>query len=345
MTQLLILTGIAYTIRSDFLNWLSVFMARKRTHSCSGRPIPNAPMHLGLLNPKFLPAWCIVGVLYLFSLTSLALKVRLGKKLGPYLARKMRSRAKVGIQNIKACFPELSDKAVHERMVGCMTHMTIGALEGPHAWWRDMQPHADAASVIGIEHLMEAHKKGNGVLIMGGHFAAVDFILPIFAAKVVDQVDLGYMYRPHNNPVIDRMIVNGRGRHGVTGFTKKQLKDMVAYISEGGMVWYGCDQDFGKHADLFVPFFGVPASNISTPSYIARETGAAVVFMGMRRLENGQYEFEFSPELPQFGQDAQKDAEAWNQELEKSILKFPSQYFWVHKRFKKRPPGEPNFYS
>jgi KDO2-lipid IV(A) lauroyltransferase len=301
------------------------------------------PISLNLLKPAYWGAWCVVFIMWLISWLPLSTKQNLGKKLGRLLFKKMTSRTKPGRKNLKACFPEKSDEEVETLLEQNLEQMTIGALEAPHAWWRDMAPHAAKVNVIGLDRLLAAQAKGNGVLIMGGHFAAVDFIIPLFAAKVVDKHELAYMYRPHNNPVIDRMIVNGRNRHGVTGFTKRQLKDMIQYLKDGGMTWYGCDQNFGK-SDLFAPFFGIQAANISTPSWIARESGAAVVFMRMHRLEDGNYEMEFSEELPPFGDNPQADCEAWNKELEKAILMHPSQYFWVHKRFKKRPPGEPSFY-
>lgn len=301
------------------------------------------PITVNLLKPKYWGAWLVVFIMWCIAWLPLSTKQKLGKKIGRILYKKMASRTKPGRKNLKACFPEKSDEEVENLLEQNLEQMTIGALEAPHAWWRDMAPHAAKVNVIGLDRLLAAQAKGNGVLIMGGHFAAVDFIIPLFAAKVVNNYELGYMYRPHNNPVIDRMIVNGRNRHGVSGFTKKQLKDMIQYLKDGGMTWYGCDQNFGK-SDLFAPFFGIQAANISTPSWIAKESGAAVVFMRMHRLEDGNYEFEFSEELPKFGDNPQADCEAWNAELEKAILHHPSQYFWVHKRFKKRPEGEPKFY-
>lgn len=301
------------------------------------------PMSASLLKPKYWGAWIIVFIMWSISWLPLSTKQTLGKKLGRVLYKKMKSRTKPGRKNLKACFPEKTDKEVELLLKENLEQMTIGALEAPHAWWRNMAPHAKKVNVIGLDRLLAAQAKGNGVLIMGGHFAAVDFIIPLFAAKVVENYELGYMYRPHNNPVIDRMIVNGRNRHGVTGFTKKQLKEMIQYLKDGGLTWYGCDQNFGK-SDLFAPFFGIQAANISTPSWIAKESGAAVVFMRMHRLDDGNYEFEFSEELPEFGNNPQADCEAWNAELEKAILHHPSQYFWIHKRFKKRPEGEPKFY-
>jgi KDO2-lipid IV(A) lauroyltransferase len=301
------------------------------------------PITKPLLKPKYWSAWLVVFIMWTIAWIPLTTKQKLGKKLGRLLYKKMKSRTKPGRKNLTACFPEKSNTEVEALLADNLEQMTIGALEAPHAWWRDMAPHAAKVNVIGLKHLLNARAKGNGVLIMGGHFAAVDFIIPLFAAKVVANYELGYMYRPHNNPVIDRMIVNGRNRSGVRGFTKKQLKEMIQYLKDGGMTWYGCDQNFGK-SDLFAPFFGIQAANISTPSWIAKESGAAVVFMRMHRLADGHYEFEFSEELPTFGDNPQADCEAWNAELEKAILHHPSQYFWVHKRFKKRPTGEPKFY-
>jgi KDO2-lipid IV(A) lauroyltransferase len=38
------------------------------------------------------------------------------------------------------------------------------------------------------------------------------------------------------------------------------------------------------------------------------------------------------------------DARRMNAFLEAQILKYPEQYYWVHRRFKHRPPGEAGVY-
>ncbi|MDK2776340.1 MAG: lysophospholipid acyltransferase family protein [Pseudomonadota bacterium] len=302
------------------------------------------PVTLRLLKPRYWTAWLVVFLMWLSAWLPLSAKHRFGRWLGTVLKKRMPVRAATGRRNLTACFPEKSAAEIEQMLTENMQQMSMGALESSHAWWRDVSDIAARTRVIGLDHLLNAQAKGHGVLIMGGHFAAVDMILAVFADRVASDYELGYMYRPHDNPVIDRMIVNGRSRHGVRGFTKRQLKEMVSYIHNGGMAWYACDQHFRRASDRFAPFFGIQTANLSTPSWIARESGAAVVFMRMHRLPDGNFEYEFSPLPEGFGADPQQDCENWNRELEQAIRKYPAQYFWVHKRFKKRPPGEPEFY-
>nr|WP_241956451.1 hypothetical protein [Marinobacter maroccanus] len=71
-----------------------------------------------------------------------------------------------------------------------------------------------------------------GVLLIGGHYSIFDFALPLIACRLDKP---GYMYRPNNNPVIDRMIERGRRRHfGIRPFTKRQIRPMLSFLKEGG---------------------------------------------------------------------------------------------------------------
>lgn len=55
------------------------------------------------------------------------------------------------------------------------------------------------------------------------------------------------------------------------------------------------------------------------------------------------------PKSPQRGSifpsgDVEADTARMNQELQRYIDPIPGQYYWVHKRFKTRPSGEPAVY-
>ena len=302
----------------------------------------NKKQHQALWHPKFIRSWIIVFLLFCIAWLPMPYKHAIAKKLGHFVHRKMKSRTKVTQKNIQACFPELKvaeqDKLVRDSFVSTAE----GCFEMLHLWWRDVTPYIENMTVIGKEHLLEAQSRGTGILLIGGHFGIVDLTLPLVGSQLKRP---GYMYRPNNNPVIDRMIESGRNRNfEIESFNKYQLKEMINFIKDGGEVWYAPDQDFGARCDVFVPFFGVNTGCLSTPSWIAKESGATVLHVAPFRLPNGRFEVIFSPIFEGFGDDKQKDAESWNLALESAIRRHPAQYLWLHKRFKTRAPGEDPFY-
>ncbi len=297
--------------------------------------------HYPLWHPKLWVSWLVVFLFYMLSFLPMKTKQYLGEKLGIFFKKRFQSRYNVARKNIQACFPHLSasqqDNLIEANFVAC----TRGFFESIHAWWQNSSQYAEKVIITGRHHLEKAYEFDNGVLLLGGHFSVFDLIIPITADYLRNPA---YMYRPNDNPVVDRMIEKGRRRHVKNRFTKRELKEMVEYLKSGGTVWYACDQDFGKRSELFVPFFGVPAGYITTPTWIANESNASVIFISHYRHPNGQYEIEFSPVLENFGVDAEQDAVAWNACLEKAICKQPENYLWLHKRFKTRPKGDAKFY-
>lgn len=272
----------------------------------------------------------------------MAAKQKLGKQLGNFLAGKLKSRARVADRNLAICFPELDHDArsqlVKDNFIAC----SRGFLESTHAWWRDMSPYCEMADVQGLEYLREAQSTGKGVLLIGGHYSIFDFALPLVACHLNNP---GYVYRPNDNPVIDRMIENGRRRHfDIQPFTKRKLRPIVSFLKKGGELWFACDQDFGHKTELFVPFFGVEAGCIASPSYIAKVSGASVICVSHLRMPHGGYRVVFSPVQADFGADKHSDTKVWNQYIEDTVREQPDQYLWLHKRFKSRPEGAEKVY-
>lgn len=309
----------------------------------SGRmPRSSKKNRLPLWHYRFWPSWVLVFVLYSLSYLPMSSKQKLGRRLGILLSRKLKSRARVADRNLALCFPDLDadgrKKLVEANFIAC----SRGFLESTHAWWRDMSPCFKSVEVNGLEHLQEAQRRGKGVLLIGGHYSIFDFALPLVARHLNKP---GYVYRPNNNPVIDRMIEKGRRRHfGIRPFTKRELRPMVSFLKKGGEVWFACDQDFGSKTELYVPFFDIQAGCITSPSYIAKVSGAAVVCVSHLRMPDGRYRLEFSPVQLDFGADKTRDTEFWNRYIETTIREYPDQYLWLHKRFKTRPEGAGSVY-
>jgi KDO2-lipid IV(A) lauroyltransferase len=102
--------------------------------------------------------------------------------------------------------------------------------------------------------------------------------------------------------------------------------------------------NFGPQESIFVPFYGVPAATVPSLSRLARLGRAKVVPITTRMTATG-YEVQVHPAWIDFPtQDLEADTVLMNLRLQGYIDTMPAQYYWVHKRFKTRPPGEPSVY-
>jgi KDO2-lipid IV(A) lauroyltransferase len=102
--------------------------------------------------------------------------------------------------------------------------------------------------------------------------------------------------------------------------------------------------DYGPKDSIFVPFFGVQTATITGLARLAKVTRATVIPV-LTRMEGNQYVCRVGEPWTNFpsGDDA-ADALRMNQFIEAAVLKAPEQYYWLHKRFKTRPPGENRLY-
>ena len=95
---------------------------------------------------------------------------------------------------------------------------------------------------------------------------------------------------------------------------------------------------------MFVPFYGVPTATLTSLSRFARLGRAKVVPVVTRMTPQG-YDVQILPAWSAFpGPDPVVDAATMNERLQAYIDAMPDQYYWVHRRFKSRPPGEPPAY-
>jgi KDO2-lipid IV(A) lauroyltransferase len=93
-----------------------------------------------------------------------------------------------------------------------------------------------------------------------------------------------------------------------------------------------------------VPFYGVQAATVPSLPRFARLCRAKVVPL-ITKLTPSGYEVRLLPAWKDYPtSDVVADTALMNRRLQDYIDEMPAQYYWVHKRFKSRPPGEPPVY-
>lgn len=252
------------------------------------------------------------------------------------------SRRHITDTNIRLCFPELSEPEQQNLARESFAHTVIGALEITQPWLNPRRDLSERIRLHGLEHLQAAQAQGRGVLLVGGHFSAIDIISQGLKAAV----DMDVIYRRNRQPVWEWLQVRGRERYFGSAIEREDTRQIYRRLKAGRTIWYAADQDYGARHSVFAPFFGVAAATIRATARLAALNQSPVVFMSnYRDLDTHTWTVHFSEVLDDYpsGDDV-ADATRINQIIEAAIRKHPEQYLWMHRRFKTRPPGAEKLY-
>lgn len=294
--------------------------------------------------PRYWPLWLSLLVLRMLALLPFRHQLPVGRLLGRLAFRVMRKRRRIAAVNLSLCFPELDKDARDELLVKHFESLGIGLFDLGMSWWAGDDRLAELIHIDGLENLLRPLKDGHGVVILSGHFAAVELTGRIVREKIGE---VGVMYRPSRNPFVEQLLLRGRNRAASLLIPKDSLRQMLRALKQGVPIWYAPDQSYNRKYHALVPFFGEPAMTNAALTHIARMTDSRVVPYFPRRLENGSgYYGEFLPALENFpSSDPAADALRINQLLEEKIRLAPEQYYWIHRRFKNRPAPHPDPYA
>ncbi|MBY4676434.1 LpxL/LpxP family Kdo(2)-lipid IV(A) lauroyl/palmitoleoyl acyltransferase [Marinobacterium sp. CAU 1594] len=295
----------------------------------------------GSLSPRYWPTWLWIGLLRSVVLLPHSWRLRIGRMLGRLLYRLAGSRRRVVATNLKLCFPEKSDQQRRQMVREVFEHNGIGVLEVAMAWWLPDNRLLHRYRLIGEQHLKQAQQEGKGVILLSAHFPTLD----LGPRLLMEHYPVDCVYRPHNNPALEAVIKKGRRRYAGQAIERHNMRAMVRRLKHGNIIWYAPDQDHGPTHSVYAPFFGVEAATVTATARLARLSGAKVMMFCQHRCEDGSYELEIFPPLEDFPSgDDRLDCSRVNAEIERGIRKFPSQYMWVHRRFKTHPKGKNYLY-
>lgn len=298
---------------------------------------------LKTLTPRYWPTWIALGLLRLGTLLPLRGQLAVGRWLGRRLHRFMHRRRRIAATNLRLCFPDLDEPARRRLLLAHFESLGMGFMETALSWWGGADRLRRLVRVEGMEHLEAAQARGRGVLIVAAHFTTLE----IGARLLALTVPLHPMYRPHNNPLFERIQGRARTRQSAGAIRRDDIRATLRALKANRAVWYAPDQDFGPRQSVFVPFMGINAATLTATGRLAGMSGAAVVPMTQERLADGSgYRVILEPALEDLPSgDDEADARRQNAVFERWIHERPADYLWVHRRFKTRPEGEEGLYE
>ena len=288
-----------------------------------------------------LGTWAGVLVLWLAHFLPLAWIGAIGAGLGSILYRFGRGR--VTRVNLALCFPEMSERERHDLGLKHFRMLGRNAVELSVMVWGSEEELLRLTRHEGLEHLHAAAAGGRPVIAMAPHFIGLN----MGGIRVAyEYPGTSSIYSRQKNPVLDRIFLKARSRFGNPHLVSRQdgLRSVIRAIKTGKPFYFLPDMDFGIRDAIFSPFFGVPTATITALPRLARLTGASVVPIVTRQVGDG-YVVRCYPAWENYpSADLDADVARMNAFIEERVKEMPEQYFWAHKRFKTRPPGEPSPY-
>jgi len=284
-----------------------------------------------------------MGIVLMRLLAPLPLPIlrAIGWGLGGLLYLVVPGRRHVVLRNLSLCFPSLSHakrKRLARRNFVCFAQAWLD-----RAWLWHGAPEVvqDRLSITGD---LEALKGTAPTVIFAPHFVGLDAGWTALTQQFARQFTT--IYTNQSNLVVDAWVLAGRQRFGQGRLFGRAdgVKTIVAALRAGDPLYLLPDMNFGPEDSLFLPFYGVMAATVPSLSRFARLARAQVVPVITRLTPDG-YTVDLLPAWKNYPtEDPVADTILMNQRLQGYIDAVPEQYYWVHKRFKDRPPGEPPVY-
>ncbi len=273
------------------------------------------------------------------------LMLAVGKQLGNiwwFGSRKHRERA---VGNVRRSFPELSARQ-HERIARrSMQHLAMFAIEVMFTTrkvsigtWSDHAELRDFQRTLSL--LLDRHR---GLIMLTGHYGNWEILGYILATLGFSTTSIA---RPLDNPYINQWVLGVREKMGQRILDKKgALEDVPAVLENGGAVGFIADQNAGKKG-MFVDFFGRKASTYKSIGLLAIQHNVPVV-IGYARRKGDRFVYEMGTQDIIYPADwADQDdplryiTQRYTRAIEDFVRADPTQYLWVHRRWKTRPKGE-----
>lgn len=262
--------------------------------------------------------------------TASAIGGRVARAIGPRLGVTRRAR-----KNLQRAFPEKSAAEI-EAIVGDMwENLGRVATEYPHLSRMRAFPPGNVIEVRGTEHVDAARARGRPLIFFAGHLA--NWEVCAIAAKQFG-LPLHLVYRPANNPWVERIFQEGRGdiAAGLIPKGPDGARLVLDVLRAGKQLGILIDQKMND--GIPVPFFGRDAMTAPALARLAMKFDCAVLPAQVERLGGARFRLTVHPPLAiaktgNLAKDLRDTMAAANALLEDWIRQRPGQWLWLHRRW------------
>jgi KDO2-lipid IV(A) lauroyltransferase len=244
---------------------------------------------------------------------------------------------KTAIRNLRMCFPNESDAWHRDVRKECFHELGRLSGEFPHMG-KFLEKYQKGELIFDGRERIEA-TLGKGAVFIGGHFTNWE-VTSLCLAQT--DTTCHFTYRPANNPIIDRYIVETRAKFGLTLQAAKGKEGgmgLLRSLAKKRSVALMNDQKYNM--GLAVPLFGYDCMTADGPTRLALKFQVPLIPLSGRRVEGTRFHVRVHEPIALDYANADSDAAVFagvksvNEFIEARIREAPEQWFWAHRRWPK----------
>lgn len=261
---------------------------------------------------------------------------RWGGAIVPAIAP-LSSAYKTAIRNIRMAFPNENDAWHREVRRECFAELGRMSGEFPHMG-KFLDKYRSGELVFEGREIVEA-TRGKGAVFIGGHFTNWE-VTSLCLAQT--DPDCHFTYRPANNPIIDKYIVETRAAFGLTLQAAKGKAGgmgLLRSLKRKRAIALMNDQKYND--GLSVPLMGHNCMTADGPTRLALQFKVPLIPITGRRIAGTKFVARAYPAIeldyskPDDLQAVYDGVKRVNEFMEARIREAPGQWFWAHRRWPK----------
>jgi KDO2-lipid IV(A) lauroyltransferase len=265
----------------------------------------------------------------------------LGSGIGNLTYRGMRRWREIALRNLASAYPEWSEAEVRRVARECFRHLGKNLIEFLALSAQSPAQVRELVQAEGVEHLRAALADGGGAIITSAHYGNWE----LAAARLAcEGARLNVIGRLPSNPHVTRFITRIREPKGYRVLTRhRTMAPYMECLRRNELVCMLTDAN-NLSGDLFVPFFGRPAAVPRGAAVLALRSGRPVLPLFCHREPDQSHRLVILPPMARRSRsDVKAAVEDWMSEMtaiiEDRIREDPTQWLWIHDRWKRQPTG------
>ena len=276
---------------------------------------------------EYIPFWLFIRIMKFFNFNT---RIFISAKVISFIIRNTPKYKKRVLKNLDLIYPKMSDFEKNNFLKKFSQNLGLTFSEFLFNEEYHKYQNIKFQNNSKISEILEASKINRPVLIVSGHIGPWEAVRALLRRNGVETAAIyrkskNVFYQPYHHKTIEA------GGKPIFQVGRRGTSAMIKFLKKGGVVCMMIDQAVSE--GKYIDFMGIPAKTSFAIANIAIKYDALIIpAYAIRKKENEPIQVIIEPSLNT--SDPFKIIEKLNKSLENIIRKYPSQWYWVHNRWK-----------